>query len=323
MKLQTIFEKDILINKNIINILDCGYEINNDNNQKQVNESYSFQWEWVDMMKNRNKAHQYQKEWYLKLYGFKTEKDLARFLRNKQYILDAGCGLGYKAAWFAELCPDSVVIAMDYSNAIYEASKKYSLIKNLFFIHGDIAKTNIKEKSIDYVSCDQVIMHTENPEITFHHLSKLIKNEGGEFSCYVYAKKALPRELLDEYFRSATKDIARQDIILMSEQLTKLGKILSELNIEIDFPDIPLLGIKGGKQDLQRFIYWNFIKCYWNEELGEDISISTNFDWYSPSNAKRYSLRDFKNMVIANQLKIEFLHSEEACHSGRFKKSEK
>jgi len=24
----------------------------------------------------------------------------------------------------------------------------------------------------------------------------------------------------------------------------------------------PELGIKGGKYDLQRFIYWNFLKCF-------------------------------------------------------------
>lgn len=48
-------------------------------------------------------------------------------------------------------------------------------------------------------------------------------------------------------------------------------------------------------------IYWNFIKCFWNEELGYDTSVATNFDWYSPSNAKRYS-------------------EEEACYSGRFLK---
>ena len=47
-----------------------------------------------------------------------------------------------------------------------------------------------------------------------------------------------------------------------SEQMTILGKKLSDLNIEIDVPDIPFLSIKGGKYDIQRFIYWNFIKMF-------------------------------------------------------------
>ena len=38
---------------------------------------------------------------------------------------------------------------------------------------------------------------------------------------------------------------------------------------------------------IQRFIYWNFLKCFWNEQLGKETSLVTNFDWYSPSNARR------------------------------------
>ena len=43
------------------------------------------------------------KENGLDLYGFNDERHLAEHLRNFKYILDAGCGLGYKAAWFASL----------------------------------------------------------------------------------------------------------------------------------------------------------------------------------------------------------------------------
>ena len=106
-----------------------------------------------------------------------------------------------------------------------------------------------------------------------------------------------------------------------SEQMAELGKRLTDLKIEFDSPEIPLLGIKGGKTDLQRFIYWNFIKCFWNKELGLETSISTNYDWYAPSNAERYSKGEFLSMVSNCGLSITFMHSEEACHSGRFEKN--
>jgi ubiquinone/menaquinone biosynthesis C-methylase UbiE len=258
-----------------------------------------------------------QKEWYLKLYGFENEEELGKFLKTKKYIFDAGCGLGFKAKWFADLSPDSVVIAMDFSDACIVAAKNYKDIKNLFFIKGDIADTVFLDNSIDYVSCDQVIMHTEIPEETFSELTRITK-EDGEFACYVYAKKALPRELIDDYFRVETKNLSNEQLWDMSSQLTKLGKILSEINIEIDVPDIPLLGIKGGKQDIQRFIYWNFLKCYWNGNQGVENSNMINFDWYSPSNAKRYSEEEYKKMINDNHLKIKYFHKEEACYSGRF-----
>ena len=57
---------------------------------------------------------------------------------------------------------------------------------------------------------------------------------------------------------------------------------------------MPLLDIKGGSYNLQRFIYWNFIKCFWNSKMGIETSTYVNFDWYSPSNAKRFSREDIE-----------------------------
>ena len=104
----------------------------------------------------------------------------------------------------------------------------------------------------------------------------------------------------------------------MSEQLTELGRSLSEVNVRFFAPDIPELGIKGGIYDIQRFIYWNFIKCFWNPELGPETSIATNFDWYSPSNARRFSKAEVEAIAAQNMMDIQFFHSEEAAHSGRF-----
>jgi len=107
----------------------------------------------------------------------------------------------------------------------------------------------------------------------------------------------------------------------LSEQLTLLGKILSELKIKINVPNIPLLGIKGGEWDLQRFIYYNFIKCYWNKELGWEASVMTNYDWYAPSLAYRYSEEEFKKMIKNSGLEVVYFFQDEmASYSGRFRK---
>ena len=313
--MQEIFKDKIEIRGNLIYLQNKS----DFKNQQQTNDVFSEKWTKYEKTEEKEKLYKMQKEWYLKLYGFESENDLSNFLKTKKYIFDAGCGLGYKAKWFADLSPDSTVIGMDFSDACIIAANNYKDTKNLYFIKGDIAKTPFKDESIDYVSCDQVIMHTEFPEVTFSELTRIMRR-GGEFACYVYAKKALPRELLDDYFRIKTKNLTNEQLWEMSKQLTELGKRLTELNAEIDVPDIPLLGIKGGKQDIQRFIYWNFLKCFWNEELGWDTSVTINFDWYSPSNAKRYSEEEFKKMIIDNNLEILYFHSEEACYSGRFKK---
>ncbi len=315
MTIQEIFSSEIKVEKNyIFRSEDSAFE-----NQGHTNDVFSDKWEKVDEMDKTDKLYEFQFEWYLKLYGFDTEEDLKKFLQTKKVIFDAGCGLGYKAAWFAKLAPNSIVIGMDYSDAAGIAAKNYADIPNLYFVKGDIADTGFRPGSIDYVSCDQVIMHTEHPHKTFAHLTE-VTTPDGEFACYVYAKKALPRELLDDHFRIATKDMSSEDLWEMSRQLTQLGKTLSDLKINIDVPDIPLLGIKGGEYDIQRFIYWNFIKCFWKEDWGTELSDATNFDWYSPSNAKRYSEGEYRSMISDNNLTIKHFHKEEACYSGRFGK---
>jgi ubiquinone/menaquinone biosynthesis C-methylase UbiE len=287
-------------------------------NQDQTNSVFSEKWSKYDRSDEQVKLYAFQLEWYLKLYGFETEDALRKFLKDKTVIFDAGCGLGYKAAWFASLAPHALVIGMDFSEAAAHAAARYRDIPNLIFVRGDIANTGFAEGVITYTSCDQVIMHTEDPDSTFKELSRITNKDFGQVACYFYAKKALPRELLDDYFRIHCKTMSNADLWAMSEQLAELGKRLSDLDISFEAPDIPELGIKGGTYDIQRFIYWNFMKCFWNPDLGPETSTSTNFDWYSPSNARRFSREDVERLVGEAGMDVFYFHSEEAAYSGRF-----
>jgi len=317
-KVRPLFQKEIFVSANRISFEKN--EIGKDDNQAQTTDIFSDKWVEAAAYESIEKMYSFQFEWFLKLYGFETRENLAAFLKDKHTIIDTGCGLGYKAAWFAELAPHALVLGTDISDAIDVAAKNYAHLPNLFFFRGDIANTGLKEGVIDFTVCDQVIMHTEVPENTFRHLSA-ITSPKGEFACYVYSKKALPRELVDDYFRKATHDIPNDKMWELSAQLTELGKRLSELNVSFESPDIPLLGIKGGTYDIQRFIYWNFLKCFWKEDWGFDLSKSTNYDWYAPSNAKRFSKQEFLDLVNENNLTVSYLHEEEACYSGRFLKA--
>jgi SAM-dependent methyltransferase len=286
-------------------------------NQQQTNDAFTEKWSRYGESAEQEKLYAFQLKWYLRLYGFESESALKDYLGSVRLIVDAGCGLGYKAAWFARLAPHALVVGIDFSDAALQAAHMHHEVKNLFFVKGDIANTFFCDHSVGFVSCDQVIMHTEDPEKTFAELARITAKEG-ELACYFYAKKALPRELLDDYFRMRCKEVSHKELWEMSEQLTELGRRLTNLNVTIDTPDIPLLGIVGGPIDIQRFVYWNFLKCFWNAELGEETSIATNFDWYSPSNARRFSEDEVLEIVAANTMKPIFFHGEEACYSGRF-----
>jgi ubiquinone/menaquinone biosynthesis C-methylase UbiE len=290
--------------------------------QSHTNNAFSEKWQVYSQedVAEQEKLFDFQKRWFLDLYGFQDEKLLAEHLRRFEYILDAGCGLGYKAAWFARLAPNSKVIGIDFSSASYNAYQRYKdEFSNLVFAKGDIANTLLDAGSIGFTVCDQVIMHTDDPRKTLSELSRITSHEG-QVCCYWYRKKALPRELLVDYFRDNTSKLSTEELWVLSKEVLELGRMLSDLEVEANFPDLPSLGITGGKMDLQRFIYWNFIKCFWNEELGYSTSLSTNFDWYSPVNAKRFSELEIKDDLENAALKEIFWHEEEACFSGRFSK---
>jgi hypothetical protein len=65
---------------------------------------------------------------------------------------------------------------------------------------------------------------------------------------------------------------------------------LSRLNAEITLSKpIPILGIPSGKHNVQRLIYYNFAKCFWNDAFDFETNNMVNFDWYHPHNAWQHT----------------------------------
>jgi ubiquinone/menaquinone biosynthesis C-methylase UbiE len=286
--------------------------------------SEAFSRKWLQMTHGDDaftRMLQHQKRWYLELYGFASEAALAQYLRRCNTVIDCGAGTGNKAAWFAELSPETLIIAVDLSESVLPAAEYYAKQHaNLRFVRGDIGRMGFfRDGAFDYVNCDQVIQHTEDPPAVFRELARLTR-PGGELTCYVYRRKAMPRELLDEHFRTHCKTMSHDELMALSRQLTELGRMLDKADVVLDFPAIPALGIEGGRQNIQRFLYWNFLKCFWNEELGEEVSVLTNLDWYSPSQAARYSETEFRAWISDARLVETHFHAEPACFSGRFKR---
>jgi len=77
--------------------------------------------------------------------------------------------------------------------------------------------------------------------------------------------------------------------------MTHLGKALSDLKATVEIPvDSPLLGFQVGRQDVQRFFYWNVLKSYWNSSLDWESNVTTNFDWYHPLHVHRHAGEEFR-----------------------------
>lgn len=107
-----------------------------------------------------------------------------------------------------------------------------------------------------------------------------------------------------------------------SEQVTELGRELSRLNAKITLRrGIPLIGLEAGEHDVQRLIYWTFLKCFWNEELGEGISNLVNFDWYHPRYASRHTEQEVLGWCREESLDLVHLDVIESGISIRARRS--
>jgi hypothetical protein len=156
--------------------------------------------------------------------------------------------------------------------------------------------------------CKEVIHHTQQPRENFSKLVKLLA-VGGVIQIYAYKKKGPIREFSDDFIRSYTTNLTVEECLKFAKIMTKLGKSLREAKVNITISDdIPFLNIKAGVYDLQRFIYWNVLKCWWDDEGDYNYSDAVNFDWYHPRHASRYSVEEIKKWFDEENIKIDNLN---------------
>ncbi len=80
--------------------------------------------------------------------------------------------------------------------------------------------------------------------------------------------------------------------------LTRLGQALAELETTVEVPeDVPLLGIKAGRYDVQRLVYWHVAKLFWNPKMTFEENNHLNFDWYAPRYAHRQTEEEVRALV--------------------------
>jgi hypothetical protein len=147
--------------------------------------------------------------------------------------------------------------------------------------------------------------HTPSPEESLKALAQLLR-PGGVFMFYVYRKKGPIREFTDDFVRERLRDVPPEEAWRRLEPLTTLGKVLGDLNIEIEIPKtIDLLDIPAGRINLQRLFYWHVMKLYYRQEYNLDEMNHVNFDWYTPLYAHRQTPDQVRAWCADNGLIIE------------------
>jgi len=283
--------------------------------QEQTKNAFRFKWDKRDSYES-DRVKDNAKRWLLERYGNNNSGELAKwFLQEKKIILDAGCGSGFSAIlYFGELLNKHDYLGVDISESIHVAKQRFA--ENNYsgdFIQSSILDLSmIPEKSIDMIFSEGVLHHTDSVKNSLLYLFKKLK-KGGYFLFYVYLKKAVIREYTDDYIRNYLNKLDDKSAWEELRSLTKLGAELGRKNIEINIQDdIPYLGIKKGKIDLQRFFYWNICKMFYHPEYSLEEMNHINFDWFRPLNCHRHTKEEILLYCQEANLQVKSINIQES-----------
>ena len=258
-----------------------------------------------DTLDENSEIHQ----WILNRNGFTDMEDASRQLGRYSRILDAGCGNGRVTALLSTLIPRADILGVDIID-LAVAKKNTSEFKRIHYRQADLREDLGFLGEFDFIYCQEVLHHLPNPPKAFANLVDILK-QGGKIAIYVYKKKAPAREFMDAYISSKISGLDYTRALKACKQIANLGKKLSELDVEIEVGDIPLMGIKKGTYPLQRFLYHHFMKCFWNEKLSLNDNAAINFDWYHPKISSHHTQEEVREWFKFKKLSITRSHEDD------------
>ncbi|NEU96212.1 class I SAM-dependent methyltransferase [Bradyrhizobium uaiense] len=256
--------------------------------QAKTNETFSDKWRRFKNYGFEDAHKEFLFDWYRKKFGFQTVEELKAFYKSRRRILECGPGSGFNTRFMAENT-DGEVFALDISDAAFTTFGNTKGLPNCSVIQADLMAAPFADESFDFIIADGVLHHTPDTRAAVEALYRKLA-PGGQFFFYVYRKMGAARQFCDAHIREHFTKLSPEDCYVACEGLTDLGRALSKLGATITLEKpIPVLGIPAGTHDVQRLIYYNFVKCFWNEAFDYETNNMVNFDWYHPHNAWQHT----------------------------------
>lgn len=274
--------------------------------QDQTADTFGFKWRRDDLFDQSEYLAQVRR-WMLERYGDIEAAPWWADYGSSPLILDAGCGAAMTAIeMFGDRLKTARYLGVDISTAVDVARERFQARGyNGAFVQCDLNSLPLSENSVDVAFSEGVLHHTDSTSDAFEVVARHIK-PGGRFLFYVYAKKGPVREFTDDFIRERLQTMPADEAWRALLPLTRLGKALGELNIEIDVPDdIGLLGIPKGRIDLQRLFYWHVCKAFYRPDWSIEQMNSINYDWFAPANAHRHTPEEVRTWCANASMTIE------------------
>lgn len=281
--------------------------------QDQTREMFGFKWGKRDTYASPE-VRTAQIAWLSSRYSGKTILEHLGPTGHTPTVLDAGCGSGFTASCIFDGDWRKIsYVGADISSAVDIARETISpMAGEARFVQADLTKLPFQPESFDVVLSEGVLHHTPSTMSALFSIAPLVR-PGGILAIYVYNKKGAVREFTDDLFRDLVRDMPPEQAWEAMKPITSLGIELGKLNATVDVQhDIPVLGIKAGKIDVQRLFYWSVLKAYYRPEFSFDEMNHINFDWYTPQYAHRQTPDEVSAWVAEAGLVVEHMKTEEA-----------
>ncbi|HOW96673.1 MAG TPA: methyltransferase domain-containing protein [Kiritimatiellia bacterium] len=295
------------------------FVLTEDAGQIQTRDAFGFKWAKRDTY-DTPEFRAFAAEWYSRKYGFGDEAAMARFFAGRGRILDVGCGSAFSSALYLRhpaWSGRAMWVGADISSAVDVAQERLRDVANTHFVQADALQLPFADGAFDTVFSEGVLHHTPSTRAALLSAARVVAR-GGEFLFYVYRKKAPLREYADDYIRGQIAPLTDEQAWEAMRSLTRFGQALAELKASVTVPeDVPLLGIRAGAYDIQRLLYYDVVKMYWNAKLSFEENVHVNFDWYRPRYAHRQTAEEVRAWCAEAGLEIARFHEEESGFSVR------
>lgn len=281
--------------------------------QEQTAEAFGFKWHKRDTFERPEQLAR-MREWLIERYGDVAAEPWLAAASGAPVVLDAGCGGAMSAIELFGLALDRLrYVGVDVSAAVEVAKARFEERGlRAGFLQADLCDLPFAPGTFDAIFSEGVLHHTDSTRGALAALTPLLK-PGGRFLFYVYRRKGPIREFTDDFIREKLQAMTPAEGWAAMEPLSKLGKALGDLDVEIEIPEaIDLLEIPAGHINLQRLFYWHVFKAFYRPEYTLDEMNHINFDWYAPKNAHRQSAAEVRAWCAELGLAIERERVEEA-----------
>jgi SAM-dependent methyltransferase len=236
---------------------------------------------------------------FLAMLGITDGVELHRVFQDGATCLNAGCGVAWSEYLF-NVNSRTTRFGVDLSSSVDVAFANTRTHSNVCIAQADLLQLPFPNDYFDVIFSGGVLHHTANPATSFAQLCNHLK-PGGFIGIYVYKVKPFLRELADQQLRAITTRLDFEQCTEFAGQLAALGLALQRYQEPLIIEqDIPLLGIKAGTYNLQKFVYDHFLKCFYNSELGLDHSVLANVDWYHPQHASHHTKDEVASWFESN-----------------------